>query len=162
MDITAIPFNKLIGLKNSDDERYLLMLPECERYANHLGTVHASALFSLAEATSGVLLLNELGGGGTVGRGDDDNCPEPLEAPAEFASVVRKVETKYRNPAHGAVFSTATLSEDNRLLLSELRERGRSFAHVTVELFDGVAKSDAESKPVAQFEFEWFITKIKK
>ena len=28
MDVTAIPFNKFIGLAEADDERYVLMLPE--------------------------------------------------------------------------------------------------------------------------------------
>ncbi len=136
MDVTAIPFNKLIGLEASGDPRYLLMLPEGGQFLNHVGTVHASALFALAEATSGVRIMSELGGRDDLG------------------AVVRKVETKYRNPAQGAVYSTAALVEDKALLLGEIDERGRGFAHVTVDLFDGAAK------PVARFEFEWFITKI--
>ncbi len=136
MDVTAIPFNKLIGLAEADDERYLLMLPAGGQYGNHVGTVHASALFALAEATSGVRIMSELGGRDDLG------------------AVVRKVETKYRNPAQGAVYSTATLVEDKASVLAEVDERGRSFAHVAVDLFDGAGKS------VARFEFEWFVTKI--
>ncbi len=136
MDVTAIPFNKLIGLDVSGDERYLLMLPESEQFLNHVGTVHASALFALAEATSGVRIMSELG--------DRD----------DLGAVVRKVETKYRNPAQGAVWSKAALVEDKASVLAEIDERGRGFAHVAVDLFDGAAKS------VARFEFEWFVTKI--
>ncbi len=136
MDVTAIPFNKFIGLATADDERYVLMLPEGGQFLNHVGTVHASALFALAEATSGVRIMNELGGRDDLG------------------AVVRKVETKYRNPAQGAVYSTAVLVEDKALLLAEIDERGRGFAHITVDLFDAAAK------PVARFEFEWFVTKI--
>jgi acyl-coenzyme A thioesterase PaaI-like protein len=136
MDVTAIPFNKLIGLAASDDPRYLLMLPAGGQFLNHVGTVHASALFALAEATSGVAMLDKLGGRNDLG------------------AVVRKVETKYRNPARGAVYSAATLAEDKALLLAEIEARGRGFAHIAVELLDATAK------PVAQFEFEWFVTKL--
>ncbi len=138
MDVTAIPFNNFIGLAESDDGRYVLMLPEGGRYENHVGTVHASALFALAEATSGVRIMSELGGRDDLG------------------AVVRKVETKYRNPAQGKIYSVAALVEERTAVLAEIDERGRGFAHITVDLFDTAAK------PVARFEFEWFVTKINK
>ena len=53
MKITDLPFNWLIDIKLSADTAYLLSLDDKENDTNHLGTVHASALFSLAEATSG-------------------------------------------------------------------------------------------------------------
>ncbi len=135
MDVTQIPFNALVGLAHSDDERYMLMLPAGEKYTNHVGTVHASALFALAEATSGVVVMSEFGGRDDLG------------------AVVRKVETKYRNPAQGAIYSSASLVEDKALIITETDARGRAFAHVAVDLFD------SEAKPVARFEFEWFIVK---
>jgi acyl-coenzyme A thioesterase PaaI-like protein len=136
MDVTKIPFNELVGLAASDDPRYLLMLPAGGQFLNHVGTVHASALFALAEATSGMAMLGELGGR------------------ADLGAVVRKVETKYRNPAQGAVYSAAALAEEKSSLLAEIEARGRGFAHVAVDLFDAAAK------PVARFEFEWFVTKL--
>jgi acyl-coenzyme A thioesterase PaaI-like protein len=136
MDVTEIPFNKLIGLTEADDPRYLLMLPAGGQFLNHVGTVHASALFALAEATSGMAMFTELGGR------------------ADLGAVVRKVETKYRNPAQGEVYSAAALAEENSSLLAEIDARGRGFAHVAVDIFDTAAK------PVSRFEFEWFVTKI--
>ena len=59
MDVTKLPFNEFIGLKFSEKSEYLLMLENRNEYRNHLNTVHASALFALAEATSGYFLLNE-------------------------------------------------------------------------------------------------------
>ena len=57
MDITKIPFNQFIGLKISDKSGYLLMLDNRPEYRNHLDTVHASAMFALAEATSGYFFI---------------------------------------------------------------------------------------------------------
>jgi len=59
IDVTKLPFNYFIGLKISNKSGYLLMLDNRAEYRNHLDTVHASALFALAEATSGHFLLNE-------------------------------------------------------------------------------------------------------
>jgi hypothetical protein len=51
MNVTEIPFNHYIGIKESNQEKYLLMLDKSDNQLNHLGTMHASAQFSLAEAT---------------------------------------------------------------------------------------------------------------
>ena len=53
MNVLELPFNKYIGLEKVSNSDYLLMLNEKEAYLNHLSTVHVSALFALAEATSG-------------------------------------------------------------------------------------------------------------
>ena len=60
----------------------MLSLPDDIRYTNHLGTVHASALMALAEATSGAYLISALNG-------------------VEFKvlPVVRRVEARFRKPA---------------------------------------------------------------
>ena len=136
MDVTAIPFNKFIGLEISDRPDYLMMLPARERFMNHIGTVHASALFALAEATSGLFLLQE------------------FEGRTDLGSVVRKVETRYRNPAGGAIYSAAALAGGKEALSKDIEERGRGFINVVVDLFD------ADKKPVMRSEFEWFVTKI--
>ena len=59
MNVLDLPYNNFIGLKDAAEEGFLLELPEAEIYLNHLKTVHAGALFSLAEASSGKFLLNE-------------------------------------------------------------------------------------------------------
>ena len=62
MDVIKIPFNEFIGLQLSDRHGFLLMLGERPEYLNHLGTVHASVMFALAEPTSGLFLSKELPG----------------------------------------------------------------------------------------------------
>ena len=40
MKIIDLPFNKLIGLSDSNDDGYILKLDEDIKYTNHIGTVH--------------------------------------------------------------------------------------------------------------------------
>ena len=113
------------------------MLDNRPEYRNHLDTVHASALFALAEATSGYFLLNE------------------FSELTGILPVVRKVETKYRKPATGCVFSKAKFQEtEKNEVLNELNQRGRTLLKVEVALFDD------KDVAVMQSVFEWFVTKL--
>ncbi len=137
MDVTKLPFNSFIGLKISDKTEFLLMLEKRSEYRNHLDTVHASALFALAEASSGHFLLNE------------------FSELTNIVPVVRKVETKYKKPAMGSVFSKAKFQDiEKNEVLSMLNQRGRALLKVEVSLFD---EADVQ---IMQSTFEWFITKI--
>jgi len=136
MEVTKLPFNHFIGLKISNKSGYFLMLDNRTEYLNHLNTVHASALFSLAEASSGHFLLNE------------------FSELTDIVPVVRKVETKYKKPATGAVFSKAKFLEtEKNEVLETLRERGRALLKVEVSLFD------ENEVLIMQSVFEWFVTK---
>ena len=83
MDITQLPFNRLIGLEYASGDRLLVALPPGPQYGNHVGTVHASALLAVAEAGSGEFLLQSRGP--AIG----------------FLPVVRRREAKFRRPAGG-------------------------------------------------------------
>ena len=138
ISVFELPFNKYIGLKKASDSDYLLMLDEKEEYLNHLSTVHASALFALAEATSGFFLLNEF---------------REIE---NISPVVRKVETKYKKPAHGKILSKAGFTDTDKVkILEELNIRQRTLITVSVLLYD------SEKINVMQSDFEWFIAKNK-
>ncbi len=134
MDVTQLPFNKFIGLKFSDNPAYLLMLDNKPEFRNHLDTVHASALFALAEATSGHFLLGE------------------FAELTQITPVVRKVELKYRKPATGKVFSKAKLQgiEKEEVILA-LNQKGRALLNVEISLFD------ENNAPIMQSVFEWFV-----
>ena len=139
MDVTKLPFNHFIGLKISNRDEYLLMLENRPEYLNHLNTVHASAQFALAEATSGYFLLNE------------------FSELTDIAPVVRKVETKYRKPVTGSVFSKAKFQEISKgEVLDEFNRKERAILKVEVSLFD------ENDEHVMQSVFEWFVTKFKK
>jgi len=139
MNVTELPFNNFIGLKISDKNGYFLMLENRSEYRNHLQTVHASALFALAEASSGYFLLNQF--------------PELTD----IVPVVRRAETKYKKPAMGSVFSKAGFQEiEKSEVLHMLRQKGRALLKVEVSLFD-----EADT-PVMQSIFEWLVTKAQK
>ena len=136
MDVTRLPFNEFIGLKLSDEPNYLLKLDDRAEYLNHLNTVHAGALFTLAEATSGHYLLGQF-----------DELPD-------IVPVVRKVEIKYRKPAIGAVYSNAAfLNTGKSEVLEALAQKGRVLLEVEVSLYD------RSGTTVMQAVFEWFVTK---
>lgn len=132
--VTELPFNRLLGLKQVPDAPGRLRLPAGAHYLNHLGTVHASALLALAEASSGEFLLRHFGS-------TDGIVP-----------VVRRLESKFRKAAHGAVTATATASADVLAQLEPtLAAKGRAMITVVVELHD-----DAGTH-VLSASVEWFI-----
>ena len=136
MDVTKLPFNEFIGLKYSDNPRYLLMLDDKPAYRNHLNTVHASAQFALAEATSGYFLL------------------EQFTELSDIVPVVRKVETKYRKPTAGVLYSSAKLLNIEKSdFIEALNQKGRALLNVEISLFS------VDNILVMQSVFEWFIAK---
>lgn len=137
MKITGLPFNQLIGLAESAKAGTLLTLPNDPRYTNHLGTVHASALVALAEATSGHYLLKEFTNLGF-----------------EVLPVVRRLEAKFRKPAFGAIFSTVKVSPEQRQeFLSALTSKGRALLEIAVEVHD---QNDTHALSAT---IEWFVAK---
>jgi len=120
MDVTQLPFNRLIGLElAAADSGLLVGLPDGPQYTNHLGTVHASALVAVAEAGSGAFLVRHLGT--RVG----------------LVPVVRRLESKFRKPASGGVWARAAVAPDEVARWSaELASRGRVSATVPVEVVD--------------------------
>lgn len=135
--VSELPFNSFLGIEIAADPAQVLRLPAGERYLNHLGTVHASAQLALAEASSGEFLLRELGG--TEG----------------VVPVVRRMTSKFLNPANGAVTSTvSTPSESLEKLRADLAGKGRAMIEVAVELHD---ESGAHTLSAS---VEWFITRM--
>lgn len=138
MDVTEIPFGKLVGIKPSDHEEALLELPGAERYHNHLGTVHASAQFTLAESASGEFLARTF--------------PELV---GKVAPMVRGVNVKYRRPAKGRLFASASCDQDLvENLPIELEKRG------VCKIFVSVVIEDENKKTTMKAKIEWVIYKL--
>jgi acyl-coenzyme A thioesterase PaaI-like protein len=137
MDVSQLPFNKLIGLElASEDNGFLVSLPDGEQYTNHLGTVHGSALLAVAEAGSGAFLLEQFGD------------------VKDFIPVVRKLEAKFRKPATGKVMARCTVSADEIARWNnELTSRGRLSACIPTEVVD------AAGTVVLTAVVEWFVAR---
>lgn len=134
MDVTTIPFNQFIGLKYADNPDYLLMLDDSNKYHNHLGTVHASAMFALAEASSGLFLQNEF-------SGVDNIVP-----------VVRKSEIKFKKPANGKIYSRARFGEVHKEeILQAISDKKRVAITVVITLVDQTETM------VMQATFDWVV-----
>ncbi|MEP6670410.1 MAG: DUF4442 domain-containing protein [Chthoniobacter sp.] len=135
--VTELPFNQFIGLQPADSPEKLLQLPAGEQYGNHLGTVHASALLALAEASSGEFLLRHFGSSEGV------------------VPVVRRLEAKFRKPANGSVTSVASAAPEALTQLNtDLAARGRALITISVELHD------ASGAHALSATVEWFIQRL--
>lgn len=137
MKITDLPFNRLLGIAHAPQEGALLMLPNDVRYTNHLGTVHASALLSLAEASSGEFLIRR-------------------SSAVDFAilPVVRRLESKFRKPALGAVHSKIAIDEATvETFLATLKTKGRAQLEIPVDVYD------ERGEHALRATIEWFVAR---
>jgi len=136
MDVLEIPFNKFLGLQRAYAKNdSILKLEPKKEYLNHLGTIHASALFALAEASSGEFLLNQF-----------------KDYKLDVIPVVRKVEIKYSKPASGTVFSKACITDSKiNEIINELRIKKRVIIKVRVDILDN------NTEKLFTSVFDWFI-----
>jgi acyl-coenzyme A thioesterase PaaI-like protein len=138
MDALDLRFSAKIGLRRSDrPERGSLCLDDAPDVRNHLGTIHAAAQFSLAEACSGDFLQARFA----------------ALAPS-CVGMVRRSQVTYRAPARGSIYAQAS-ADERRLREFEDRLRGRGRAIIFVR----VAVSDANGTVTMSGEFEWFVQK---
>ena len=119
MNVLDLPYNDFLGMKDADENEFLLELPASEKYLNHLKTVHAGALFSLAEASSGKYLLNEFA---------DIKFP--------IIPMLRKSSVKYSKAVKGPVRSKGNLLGNKKdIIIGELEQKSRALIEVEVMLY---------------------------
>ena len=137
MDILSIPFHKLLNIeRNQNDDDFIFQIEERPELHNHLGTLHACAQLSLAEATAGEYLQQQF--------------PEIKDT---VVPVIRRTEVKYSMPAKGTLFSKASFSSGSKEdFLKELESKKRCIIPIKVEVFN------TESKRTLSAVFDWFIT----
>ena len=96
--------------------------------ANHIGTMYAGALFTLAEMPGGALFLSSFD-------------------TAKFFPVVKAVNLRFLKPAKGDVWVTATLGEDEiQRIEREAADQGKSDFILTLELTDAAGTVLASSE----------------
>lgn len=138
MHIEDVPFNRLIGLQREPEGGALAVsLPAGPQYHNHLGIVHAAAQLAVAEAASGDWMLRNFG----------------AQADA-FIAVVRRMETKFKQPARGKILGKATVSDEARArLAADLATRRALTFALRVDVFDEAGAHTLTAT------VEWFITR---
>lgn len=138
MNIAEIPFNALIGLqREAGGGDQTVSLPADPRYHNHLGIVHAAAQIAVAEAASGDWMLRHFGA-----------------RAAEFIAVVRRMETKFKQPARGKILGKATVTDDARRQLE-----GELATKRLVSFTLRVDVHDEHGAHTLTGTVEWFITR---
>ncbi len=134
MDVTQLQLIASLGIKNSPDGSHLVMAPS-EIHWNHVGTIHAGAIYSLAEAASAHRLLLEF----------PDLSPDGT-------AMLRSAEVKYNAPARGELRANAEIARESlEKLRRRLQRKGRGSVNVTVVVFEG----DVE---VFIGTFNWFVS----
>ena len=137
MDELDLPFNNFVGIIDADEDEFLLALPESDNYFNHLKTVHASALFSLAEASSGKFLLIEF-----------------ADLKFQIIPLLRKASVKYSKSVNGVIKSKGALvGKSKETIVDELTNKSRTLIDVEVTLF-----SESGEKVMTSV-FQWFVSK---
>jgi uncharacterized protein (TIGR00369 family) len=132
----AVPFARLLGIEYDEigPGRAVLRLRDDPAKHNHIGTLHAGALFSLAESASGVCMMAAIA--------ERLNGVTPLAAKAEIT---------YRQVARGDATATATIGTPVAEVLAALDEAGkvRFPVHVTV--------TDARGEECATVVVDWHL-----
>ena len=116
--VAELPFNKRVGVRPGAEGE--VTLPDDPTLTNHVGTVHAGALFTLGEGASGVAVAEKL--------------------PSIFAGamvVAKSASIEYRKPARGAVVARATVAEAPEAILERLARDGKTTFDVSVTLRAG-------------------------
>jgi len=137
MHVTDLAINKTLGMQLVPaGNGHILEMPETPLLLNHVGTVHASAQFALAEASSGEFLLRHLGNA----------------AQSQVFAVLRTSDVKFRKPAHGVLRASARFADgDADTLSTELASRGRALASIIVDV------ADAQGVITMTGKYDWFL-----
>ena len=140
MEVLSLSFTKRNGIRLSDLPTYLLQLEASEHVVNHLGSVHGSALFALAEITSGYYLYTNF-----------------TDIADQTIPILRSSSVKYRKMGDGTIHSTAVFEGTNvDEISSTLLYKHKVLLTIAVKLYN------AQHEVVMTGDFEWFVTSPKR
>ncbi|MEM7015243.1 MAG: DUF4442 domain-containing protein [Verrucomicrobiota bacterium] len=135
MDVLSLQLNAHLGLERCNDPQ-LLTLPFADHLTNHMNSMHATALFGLAEAASGEFLIR--------GRGDRK----------DIGGVVRRATSKYSAAATNQVTATSKTNPDTLVnAIEAVDAKGRALVAVEIEL------TEKSGNKIGQFTFDWLLAK---
>lgn len=130
-----VPFNRHVGVEvlEAAGGSGVARLVESPVIVNHVGTVHAGALFTLADAASGAAVVGMF-----------------ADAIAALSLVVRDAEIAFLRPARGTVAAVATARETRSAIDARLERDGRAETGVDVSL-------TADGVEVARVHVRWYL-----
>ena len=117
----AVPFAGFLGIEYvsvGPDEAVLRLADDPAKH-NHIGTLHAGAIFSLAESASGIVVVAAI-----------------AERLAGVTPLAAKAEITYEKVARGDVTATARIEGGAGPVLETLEEAGKVRFPVVVDLTD--------------------------
>jgi uncharacterized protein (TIGR00369 family) len=117
----AVPFAGHLGIEIASigEGEAVARLPERQELTNHVGSQHAGALFTVAEAASGAAFLGAF-----------------VERVAEVTPLARSAEITYEKIARGTIEARARLAVPAAEALATLDAEGRVVFPCEIELFD--------------------------
>lgn len=135
----SVPFARHVGVElvSIEPGRATARLPERAECTNHIASVHAGALFTLAEAASGAAVAGAL-------------------APVLMTvrPVTAKADIAYRKIARGALDAVAQVGTPADRILAMIEADGRCQFPVTVSIRDGAGDE------VACVTVDWHVKRI--
>lgn len=132
----AVPFAAFLGLDIAriGEGESVVILPERAELTNHVGSQHAGALFTVAEAASGAAFLGAF-----------------AERLAEVTPLARSAEIAYEKIAKGPIEAKARLGVDRDEALALLDSEGKVVFPCEIEL------TDASGTRVATATVQWHV-----
>ena len=133
MESSDLPFNKELGIQLADET---VTLQPGFRHGNHLGTIHATVAYGLAEAASGHFLLRQ------------------LAERAELFAVLRGSTVKDREPGdleEPIVAQGSATEEGLEKMWQQLGDRNRAMVEITVSVTQ-------QNRRLLTGTFTWFIS----
>jgi len=135
----GVPFAGFVGVEISDvaDGTSVVVLPERAELHNHLGTQHAGALFTAAEAASGAAMVGAF-----------------ATELARIRPVAAEASIRYLRLARGAITATARLDDAPDALRASLANDGK------VRFDASVSLTDADGREVAHATVAWHLSTL--
>ena len=132
----AVPFAGYLGLEitSVSEGEAMVRLPERPELTNHVGSQHAGALFTVAEAASGAAFVGAF-----------------AERLGDVTPLARSAEISYEKIAKGPIEATAKLGVAPAEALATLDAEGKVVFPCEVEL------TDAAGQRVATATVQWHV-----
>lgn len=136
----AVPFARHVGVELLEigDGTARAQLAQRKEVSNHISSMHAGAMFTLAEAASGAALAGAL-------------APVILE----MRPVAANAQIAFKKVAKGALTAHAKASQDGASLIKTIEDAGKVAFDVAVDV------QDAEGDTVVEMKVNWYVSKAR-